>query len=379
MAKQDYYEVLGLKKGASDDEIKKAYRQMAKKYHPDLNPDNKEAEQKFKDINEAYSVLSDPQKKAQYDQFGHAAFEQGGGGYGQGGFQGGFDFNDFGFGDVFSSFFSGGGGGNSRRGGPVDGEDINVRVVLTFEEAVFGCKKEVAYNKVGKCEKCSGTGAEPGTSVDRCSRCGGVGTIRVQKNVFGMTMQSQSTCPECNGKGKKIQTPCSKCHGNGNVSVRKDITVTIPAGIDDGQYVVLRGQGHAGSNGGYPGDLNVYVSVKKSNVFERDGYDLYCEVPITFSEATLGATIKIPTVDGGEVDYTIPEGTQTGTRFTIKKQGVVNPNYRDERRGNLYATVVVETPRNLNSSQKELLRKFAESCGEKNLAKRTSFFKRGAK
>lgn len=376
MAKRDYYEVLGLSKGADEKQIKNAYRQMAKKYHPDLNPNDKEAEQKFKEVNEAYEVLSNPEKKAKYDQFGHAAFEQGGGGYGQGGFQGGFDFNDFGFGDIFSNFFQGGGGGNSRRGGPVDGEDINVKIVLTFEEAVFGCKKDVTYNKVGKCESCSGTGAEPGTTVEKCSRCGGVGTIRVQKNVFGMSMTSQSTCPDCGGKGKKITTPCAKCHGQGNVTTKKTLGVNIPAGIDDGQYVALRGQGHSGRNGGYPGDLNVYVSVRKSQIFERDGYDLYCEVPITFAEATLGGTIKIPTVDGGEVEYTIPEGTQTGTRVTIKRQGVVNPNYRDERRGNLYADVVVETPKNLNSQQKDLLRKFAESCGEKNFTKRTSFFKK---
>lgn len=371
--KQDYYEALGITKGASDDEIKKAYRQMAKKYHPDMNPGNAEAEKKFKEVNEAYSILSDPEKKAQYDQFGHSAFEPGGG-YGQGGFQGGF--GDFGFdmGDIFSSFF-GGSRSSGRTSGPIDGEDIRVRILLTFEEAVFGCKKDVSYAKVQKCDDCSGTGAQKGTSVERCSRCGGTGSVRVQKNVFGMMMQSQTTCPDCGGQGKKIQSPCSKCRGAGQIRVNKKLSVTIPAGIDDGQSIVLRGQGHEGKNGGYAGDLQVVVSVKKHNVFERDGYDLYCEVPITISEATLGAKIKIPTIDG-EVEYDIPEGTQTGSTFTIKQKGVPVVNSRDNKRGNLYVTVAVETPRGLSEAQKELLRKFGESCGEKNLAKKTSFFKK---
>ena len=368
--KQDYYEVLGLSKGASADEIKKAYRQMAKKYHPDMNPDNKEAEQKFKEVNEAYAVLSDADKKAKYDQYGHAAFDQAGG-FGGGGFGG---FGDFDMGDIFSSFFGGGFGGSrsgSRANAPIEGEDIGVRVVLSFEEAVFGCKKEITFARVEKCGDCSGSGAKKGTSPEKCTKCGGRGTVTVQQRTpFGM-MQSTRACPDCNGTGKIIKSPCDNCRGKGYVKVNKKFEVNIPAGIDDGQRIAHRGQGSAGRNGGPNGDLIVQVTVRPHPIFERDGNDIYCEVPITFAEAALGAKIKIPTLEG-TMDYEIPEGTQTGTVFTIKQKGITAVNSRSK--GSLYVKVVVETPKSLSSEQKKLLRQFADSCGEKNFAKKTSFF-----
>lgn len=368
--KQDYYEVLGLSKGAGADEIKKAYRQMAKKYHPDMNPDNKEAEQKFKEVNEAYAVLSDPDKKAQYDQYGHAAFDQSTG-YGAGGFGG---FGDFGFdmGDIFSSFFGGGSSrSQSRANAPIPGDDIGVRVVLSFEEAVFGCKKEINYARIQKCDTCGGTGAEKGTTPEKCTKCGGSGTVRVQqRTAFGM-MQSTRACPDCGGSGKIIKNPCSNCRGKGLVKINKKLDVTIPAGIDDGQRIALSSQGNEGKNGGAAGDLIIQVSVRPHAIFERDGNDIYCEVPITFVEAALGAKIKIPTLEG-QMDYDIPEGTQTGTMFTIKQKGVTAVNSRVK--GNLYVRVVVETPKSLNDEQKKILRSFGESCGEKNFSKKTSFF-----
>lgn len=369
--KQDYYETLGVNKGASDDEIKKAYRQMAKKYHPDMNPGNAEAEKKFKEVNEAYEVLSDSDKRSKYDQFGHAAFDQssgfGGGGAGFGGF-------DFDMGDIFSSFFGGGFGSSrsgSRANAPQAGDDIGVRVIISFEEAAFGCKRDVSYARVQKCDDCSGSGAKKGTSPDRCTKCGGRGTITVQQRTAFGVMQSTKACPDCNGSGKIIKTPCENCRGKGYVKINKKLEVTIPAGIDDGQRIALRGQGNEGRNGGPAGDLIIQVSVRPHAVFERDGNDLYCEVPITFAEAALGAKIKIPTLEG-EIEYDIPEGTQTGTVFTIKQKGINSVNSRS--RGNLYVKVVVETPKSLNSEQKKLLRSFADSCGEKNFTKKSSFF-----
>ncbi len=372
--KRDYYETLGIDKSASQDEIKKAYRKKAKEYHPDLNPGNADAEQKFKEVNEAYAVLSDEQKKAQYDQFGHAAFEQGGGGgygsYGAGGFDGfGFD-----MGDIFSSIFGGGSGNRANRAkAPVDGDDILVRVVISFEEAVFGCKEEISYPRIQKCGECSGTGAQKGTSIDKCSKCGGRGTITVQqRTIFGMT-QTTRPCPDCNGTGESIKKPCPNCKGKKMVKVNKKLEVSIPAGIDDGQRVVLRSQGHEGRNGGYAGDLIIQVSVRPHPVFERDGFDLYCDVPITFYEAALGAKIKIPTLEG-EIELDIPEGTQTGTVFTVKQKGITMINSKGK--GNLYVKVVVETPRALSADQKKLMQKFAESCGEKNFTKKSGFFKK---
>ena len=375
--KRDYYEVLGLSKGASADEIKKAYRSLAKKYHPDLNPGDKEAEEKFKEINEANEVLSDADKKAKYDTYGHAAFDPNAGFGGGSGF-GGSGFGGFDMGDIFSSFFGGSGfggfgGSRQRANAPVDGDDIGVRIVISFEEAVFGCKKEISYNRIQKCSDCSGSGAEKGSGVEKCSRCSGTGRIRVQqRTAFGM-MQSENACPDCRGTGKIIKNPCKNCNGKGMVKIKKTVEANIPAGVDDGMRIALRAQGHEGRNGGMAGDLVIQVSVRPHAIFERDGKDIYCDVPITFAEAALGATVKIPTLDGS-MDYTIPEGTQTGTVFTIKQRGIVDVNGRGK--GNLYVRAVVETPKNLTDEQKKILRSFAESCQEKNFTKRSSFFSR---
>ncbi len=369
--KRDYYEVLGLSKGAGESEIKKAYRSLAKKYHPDLNPGDAEAEKNFKEVNEAYAILSDAEKKAAYDQYGHAAFDPASGGFGGGGF-GGFD--GFDFGDIFSSFFggSGFGGGSSRRNGPVRGEDVGIRVTLTFEEAVFGVKKEVSYQKIQKCSDCNGTGAHEGKGIKTCSKCGGSGQVRsAQRTPLGM-IQTTHACDECGGTGKIIETPCKSCRGQGYTRVTKKLDVTIPAGIDEGQRIALRGQGNDGKNGGPAGDLVIVVSIKSHKIFERDGRNVYCEVPITFAEATLGADIEIPTLDGEET-YTIPEGTQTDTVFTLRGRGIPDVN-NPNRKGDLMVTVVVEIPKNLSGDQKELLRKFAESCGEKNHQKQSGFF-----
>ena len=368
--KRDYYEVLGVSKDSSADDIKKAYRKLAKKYHPDMNPGDAEAEKNFKEVNEAYEVLSDGDKKAKYDAYGHAAFDPaaGGGGAGFGGF------GDFGFdfGDIFSSFF-GGGGGSSHRNGPVRGEDINVRVILTFEEAVFGIKKEISFNKVQKCSTCGGTGAEKGSTPKTCPTCGGAGHVRVQQRTPLGMMQTTKQCDACRGTGKIIEKPCSDCKGSGYVRVSKKLDVNIPAGIDDGQRITLRGQGSDGRNGGPAGDVNLIITVRPHQIFVREGNDIYCEVPITYAEATLGAEIEIPTLEG-KMKYEIPEGTQTGTTFTIRQKGVQYVNSKN--RGSLHVTVNVEVPKNLNGEQKELLRKFAESCGENNHSKRSKFFKK---
>ena len=368
--KQDYYETLGVSKSASQDEIKKAYRSMAKKYHPDMNPGDQEAEKKFKEVNEAYAVLSDEEKKAKYDQFGHAAFEQGGGGAYSGGFG---DFGGFDMGDIFSSIFGGGASRASRANAPQDGDDIVVRVSISFEEAAFGCKEEISFPKIQKCDECSGTGAQKGTTPEKCSRCGGRGTVTVQqRTIFGMS-QTTRACPDCGGTGKIVKEPCKNCRGKGLVRITKKLSVSIPAGIDDGQRVVLRGQGHEGKNGGYPGDLIIQVTVRPHSVFERDGYDLYCDVPITFYEASLGTTLKIPTLDG-DCEVAIPEGTQTGTVFTVKGKGIQMVNSKGK--GNLYVKVTVETPKSLNSEQKKIMEQFAKSCGDKNFSKKSGFFKK---
>ncbi len=373
--KRDYYEVLGINKDADEASIKKAYRGLAKKYHPDMNPGNAEAEQKFKEVNEAYSVLSDPDKKAQYDQFGHAAFEQGGGGYGGSG-----DFGDFGdIGDIFSSFFGGGfggfGGGSSsgRRNAPQRGEDIGIRVTLTFEEAAFGVKKDISYNRIQKCDDCGGSGAEKGTHAETCSSCRGTGQKRVMQRMGGMQFQTTVTCDSCRGTGKIIKNPCSNCRGTGYVRITKKLAVDIPAGINDGERIALRGQGSDGRNGGPAGDLIIQVSLKPHKIFRREGYNIYCDVPVTVAEATLGAEIKIPTLEG-EHKYDIPEGTQPGTQFTLKGKGIQNLNYPN-RRGDLIFTTVVEIPKGLSGKQKDHMRAFADSCGENNYKKKSSFFK----
>ncbi len=369
--KRDYYEVLGVDKSADDSAIKKAYRSLAKKYHPDMNPGDKEAEAKFKEVNEAYDVLSDPDKKSKYDQYGHAAFDPASG-MGGGGFGG---FGDFGFdiNDIFSSFFGGGMGGSSRRNGPIRGDNITVRLTLTFEEAVFGCKKEITYQKVQKCGECGGSGAEKGTSPKTCPTCNGSGQVRVQQRTpFGI-MQSQKSCDACRGTGKIIEKKCAGCKGTGFTRVSKKLEVNIPAGIDDGQQVSLKYQGSDGMNGGSSGDLNIIINTRPHPIFERDGYDIYCEIPITYAEATLGAEIDIPTLEGQQ-KFTIPEGTQTGTVFTLRGKGITRIN--SKVRGNLYITVVVEVPKNLTGEQKKLLEQFAQACGESNYSKRANFFKR---
>ena len=373
--KRDYYEVLGVQKSASEDEIKKAYRTLAKKYHPDMHPGDAEAEANFKEVNEAYAVLSDAEKRSQYDRFGHAAFDPAAGAGGGAGFGGFGDFGGFGgFGDIFSSFFGGGGGGGSSRQGPEDGDDILVRVGLTFEEAVFGCKKDITYNHIEACGECHGSGAEPGTEVTTCATCKGTGQVAVnQQTPFG-TIRSARTCSSCGGRGKTIKSPCRECNGRAYVKVTRKKTVTIPEGIDNGERMRISGEGDAGRRGGVAGDLYIEVRVAPHAFFKREGRDLYCEVPITFAEAALGAEIDIPTPDGSTVTFTIPEGTQTGTSFTVRGKGV--KEVRSQRRGNIVFTAVVEVPKSLTDKQKELLSAFAESCGEQNNAKKTSFFKK---
>ena len=371
--KRDYYEVLGVSRDADDASIKKAYRSLAKKYHPDMNPGDSEAEAKFKEVNEAYDVLSDSEKKAQYDQFGHAAFEPGAGAGGAG-FGGFGDFGDIG--DIFGSFFGGGFGGSSARraNAPTRGEDVSVRVTISFEEAVFGTKKDVSFNKIQKCPDCSGSGAAKGTSAETCSTCGGSGQRRITQRLGGMAFQSTTTCDKCRGTGKIIKNPCQNCRGTGYIKINKKLAVSIPAGIDDGERIALRSQGCDGRNGGPAGDLIITVYVKPHNIFERDGYNLYCEVPITVAEATLGAEIDVPTLEGNQ-KFTIPEGTQGGTRFTLRGKGVPYVN-NSGRRGDIVFTVNIEIPKGLNEKQKEKMREFADACGENNYSKKTGFFKR---
>ena len=373
--KRDYYEVLGIDKSADENAIKKAYWALAKKYHPDKNPGDKEAEEKFKEVNEAYGVLSDADKKAKYDQFGHAAFDPAaGGGYG-GGFGGGFgDFGDLG--DIFGSIFGNGFGGGRRRNpnAPERGDDIGLRVTVSFEEAAFGCKKDITYTRIAQCADCGGSGAEKGTSAETCSVCHGSGQRVVVQRMGGMSFQSTQTCDACRGTGKIIKSPCSKCRGAGTVRENKKLTINVPAGIDDGERIALRSMGCDGKNGGPAGDLIVTVSVRRHSVFERDGYNIYCEVPITVAEATLGAEIDIPTLEGKN-KFEIPEGTQTDTSFTLRGKGI--PVMRSQnRRGDLIVTVKVEIPRGLSEKQKNAMKAFAESCGESNYSKRSGFFKR---
>ena len=373
--KRDYYEVLGVDKGADDAAIKKAYRTLAKKYHPDMNPGDKEAEAKFKEANEAYDVLSDSEKRAKYDQFGHAAFDptQGGGGAYGGGFGGFGDFGDLG--DIFGSFFGGGFGGSSRRqNGPTRGEDVGAQITVSFEEAVFGVKKDISYNRIQKCPDCQGSGAAKGTQATTCHVCGGSGQKRITQRLGGMAFQSTTTCDACRGTGKIIKNPCSNCRGTGYVKVTKKLSVSIPAGIDDGERIALRGQGCDGRNGGPAGDLIISVNVKRHEIFERDGYHIYCDVPITVAEATLGAEIDVPTLEGTQ-KFTIPEGTQGGTEFTLRQKGIPYVN-NSNRRGDLIFTTVIEIPKGLNDKQKAHMRAFADACKETNYTKKNSFFKR---
>lgn len=377
--KRDYYEVLGVSKTASEDELKRAYRTLAKKYHPDMNPGDKTAEANFKEVNEAYAILSDSEKRAAYDNYGHAAFDGTGNPTGgAGGFDAsgaGFDFGDIG--DIFGSIFGGGFGGRtqSRRNGPVRGDDLGVRVSLTFDESMSGVKKDITYNRIQKCPDCGGSGAAAGTSAQTCPDCGGAGQRRVTQRIGGMAFQSTATCERCRGTGKVINTPCQNCRGTGYIKVTKKLEVSIPAGIDDGGRVVLRGQGSDGRNGGQTGDLVIVVSVRGSDVFERDGNNLFCEVPVSVTDAALGAEIDVPTPLDGTVKYTIPEGTQPGASFVLRGKGVPYAGSAT-RRGDLTFTVKVEVPTRLSGKQKDILRQFAESCGNSNYSKRESFFRK---
>ena len=368
--KRDYYEVLGVQKGASDDEIKKAYRACAKKYHPDLHPGEKECEEKFKEVNEAYEVLSDSDKKARYDQFGHAGVDPnygaGAGGAGSP-FGQGIDIDD-----IFSSFFGGFGGRRSNNANaPMRGSDIETTVYISFEEAAKGCKQTINYSCVTTCDDCHGTGAQPGTSPKTCSSCGGSGRVTInQRTPFGV-VQTQRTCDACHGRGKIVDNPCKKCGGSGKQRKNKTVDVTIPAGIKDQQILNVSGRGNSGTNGGPAGDLHVYVNVRPHPVFERRGDDVWCEVPITFTQAALGADVVVPTLDG-KVSYTVREGTQPGDVFRLKGKGIQRLGGRG--RGDQYVRVTVEVPKNLNGKQKELIKQLDGATGDKNYAKRRNFF-----
>ena len=375
--KRDYYEVLGISKGASEEEIKKAYKKLARKYHPDVNPGDKDAEEKFKEINEANAVLSDPAKKARYDQFGFAGVDPnyGAGGPGWGDGAAGFDFGDLG--DIFGSFFGGGfggfGGSTQRRNAPQRGESIRVSVSISFTEAAFGCEKSVTIDRTESCPTCKGSGCAEGTTPEVCSECRGTGTVQVRRQTPMGVFSSTSACPKCGGKGKIIHQPCDDCRGSGFVRRRRTVQVSIPEGIDHGQTISLRGQGHAGKNGGPSGDLLITVMVKPHELFRREGTSVYCEAPITFTQAVLGTELEIPTIDG-KVKYTIPEGTQTGTTFRLKGKGI--PVLNGRGRGDQFVTVYIETPQNLTREQKDALRKFSELLGESNYEKQKSFFKK---
>ena len=372
--KRDYYEVLGVDKSASEDEIKRAYKKMARKYHPDLNPDNKEAEEKFKEVNEAYEVLSDSDKKARYDQFGFAGVDSnygagaGGGAYGAGGF----DFGDLG--DIFGSFFGGGfGGARANPNAPQRGESIRLGVTISFEEAAFGCEKEVNVDRYETCNTCHGSGCADGTSPEVCPDCHGSGQVQVRRQTPMGVFATTSPCGRCGGKGRIIKTPCTACRGSGLERKRRTIQAKIPAGIDNGQTISIRGQGHAGKNGGPSGDLLITITVRPHELFRREGTSVLCEAPITFAQAVLGAELEIPTIDG-KVKYDLPEGTQSGTTFRLKGKGI--PELNGRGRGDQYVTVYIETPRNLNREQKEALKKFAESVGDNNYEERKKFFKK---
>ncbi len=368
--KRDYYEVLGVNKGASADEIKKAYRKAAMKYHPDRNPGSKEAEEKFKECGEAYEVLSDDTKRQRYDQFGFAGVDPSYGG-GNGPYGAGFSgFGDFGdLGDIFGEFF--GGGGRSRgaqQNAPRRGENIMARLELTFEEAAFGCEKEMATPRIENCSVCNGSGSADGV-IETCTQCGGRGQVRTVQNFMGMQMQSTTTCPTCNGRGKMIKNPCGTCKGKGKVRKTNRVKVKIPAGVDAGQSVRVRGEGSVGANGGINGDLLVEIYIRRHPIFTREDYDVLCEVPISFTQAALGAEIEVPTIDG-KVKYDIPEGTQTGREFVLRDKGIPEVG-NSRRRGSHRFTVVVETPTKLTKEQKELLRQLEGTLEE--TPKRKSF------
>ncbi len=375
--KRDYYEVLGVDRNANDDELKKAYRKLAKKYHPDLNPGDSEAEKNFKEVNEAYEMLSNKEKRARYDQFGHAGVDPnygaGAGAGGFGGFGGGFDGFDFGdLGDILGGMFGGGFGGRRRAdpNAPQRGSNTSSTVNISFEEAAKGCKKKINVTRVSTCSSCNGSGAADDGSVKTCPNCHGTGHVNVtQRTPFG-AMQTQSVCSQCRGTGKIIDKPCRTCAGKGRIRVTEQKEIDIPAGIDDGQTIRVRGAGDAGVNGGPAGDLNIHVSVRPHPIFERNGFDVFCQIPITFTQAALGAEIIVPTIDG-KVKFNIPEGTQTGSEFKLKGKGIQRLNYSG--RGDQYVMVTVEVPRNLSKEQKELLRSFDEGTEDKNYSSKKSF------
>ena len=377
--KRDYYEVLGVSKTATDDELKKAYRKLAKQYHPDANLNNKEeAEKKFKEINEAYETLSDPQRRKMYDQFGPdgpAGF--GGGASGANYYTSGFEgFSDFGdLGDIFSSFFGGGFGGRSSRknnNGPVQGADLKQVIDITFEESFLGIEKEIFITRSETCTTCGGNGAKPGTVIDKCNMCGGTGQVRQIQNTILGQMQTTRTCSNCNGTGKVIKQPCENCRGKGKVRKQTKIKVKIPAGIDDNQTIVLRGEGETGSRGGPKGDLYIVVKVKKHSIYTRSGNDVYCTIPITFTQATLGADLEIPMVDGSKETFRIPEGTQTGSKFTIKHRGFKNINSNGQ--GNYVFVVQVQVPKHLSKEQRDLLNQLAKTMNEQPPVKKKGIF-----
>lgn len=365
--KRDYYEVLGVNKSASDDEIKKAYRQAAKKYHPDLHPGDKEAEEKFKEVNEAYEVLSDSEKKARYDQFGHAGVDPN---YGAGGAGSPFG-QDIDLGDIFSSFFGGFGGRRSANpNAPRRGSDVETTMYISFEEAAKGCKKTVQYQAISTCKDCNGTGAQKGTTPKTCSACGGRGQVTInQRTPFG-TVQTTRPCDACKGRGKIVETPCRTCNGRGQVRRKKTVEVNVPSGINDEQVLNVGGHGNSGVNGGPAGDLHVYIGIRPHPIFERRGDDIWCDLPITFTQAVLGATVTVPTLDG-KASYDIHEGTQPGDVFKLKGKGVQHLGGRG--RGDQYVRVVIEVPKNLNGKQKELVKQFDAAMSEKNYQKRKGF------
>ena len=365
--KRDYYEVLGVSKGASDDEIKKAYRQSAKKYHPDLHPGDKEAEEKFKEVNEAYEVLSDKEKRARYDQFGHAGVDPN---FGAGGAGSPFG-QDIDIGDIFSSFFGGFGGRRSANpNAPRRGSDIETQLYISFEEAAKGCRKTVQYQAIGTCKECNGTGAQKGTSPKTCSTCGGRGQVTInQRTPFGV-VQTSRPCDACKGRGKIVETPCRACNGRGQVRRKKTVDVNVPAGINDDQVLNVSGHGNSGVNGGPAGDLHVYIGIRPHPIFDRRGDDVWCDLPITFTQAALGATVTVPTLDG-KASYEIHEGTQPGDVFKLKGKGI--QHLGGKGRGDQYVKVVIEVPKNLNSKQKDLIRQFDAAMSDKNYQKRKGF------
>ena len=365
--KRDYYEVLGVNKSATDDEIKKAYRQAAKKYHPDLHPGDADAEAKFKEVNEAYEVLSDHDKKARYDQFGHAGVDPN---YGAGSAGSPFG-QDIDFGDIFSSFFGGFGGRRAANpNAPRRGADIETMLNISFEEAAKGCKKTVQYQAVTACKDCNGTGAQKGTTPKTCTACGGRGQVTInQRTPFGV-VQTSRACDACKGRGKIVETPCHTCNGRGQVRRTKTVEVNVPAGINDEQVLNVSGHGSAGTNGGPSGDLHVFINIRPHPIFERRGDDVWCDLPITFTQAALGATVTVPTLDG-KASYDIHEGTQPGDVFKLRGKGVQHLGGRG--RGDQYVKVVIEVPKNLSSKQKQIIKEFDESTGDKNYQKRKGF------